>query len=136
MEILISTLYWGLRAIDPALVVPPELELPLSADVGFHLAPTLFLLGDLLLLSPPWTIAALPATVLSVVIAFLYWFWIEWCFTRNGFYPYPLFELLGYEQRLALFAGCAAVMAAITLAVKWVYARVNGVGMETPGKLN
>lgn len=136
MEILISTLYWGLRAIDPALVVPPELELPLSADVGFHLAPTLFLLGDLLLLSPPWTIAALPATVLSVVIAFLYWFWIEWCFTRNGFYPYPLFELLGYEQRLALFAGCAAVMAVITLAVKWVYARVNGVGMETPGKLN
>lgn len=135
MELLISTLYWGLRAIDPALVVPPELELPLPADLSFHLLPTLFLLADLLLLSPPWTIAALPAAVLSVVIAFLYWFWIEWCFRHNGFYPYPLFELLDYSQRLALFAGCAAVMALITLALKRVYATVNGVGAERPGRL-
>jgi hypothetical protein len=27
LECLISALYWGLRAIDPALVVPEELEL-------------------------------------------------------------------------------------------------------------
>ena len=29
LECLVSTLYWGLWAIDPALVVPKELELPL-----------------------------------------------------------------------------------------------------------
>lgn len=135
MEVLISTLYWGLRAIDPALVVPPELELPLSADLSFHLAPTLFLVFDILLLSPPWTIAALPASALSAAIAGLYWFWIEWCFRHNGFYPYPLFELLDNSQRLALFAACAVVMAVITLALKRVYATVNGVGAERPGKL-
>ncbi|KEF63034.1 uncharacterized protein A1O9_01010 [Exophiala aquamarina CBS 119918] len=135
MEVLISTLYWGLRAIDPALVVPPDLELPLSADLGFHLAPTAFLLLDILLLSPPWTIAGVPACVLSSVIAFLYWFWIEACFRQNGFYPYPLFELLDNSHRVALFGGCAAVMAVITLLLKRVYAVVNGAGSEWPGKL-
>jgi len=135
MEVLISTLYWGLRAIDPALVVPPDLELPLPADLSFHLAPTVFLVLDILLLSPPWTIAALPACALSTAIAFLYWFWIEACFQRNGFYPYPLFELLDNTQRVALFGGCAAVMALITLALKMVYRLVNGAGSERPGKL-
>ena len=37
METLISTLYWGLRAIDPELVVPKELELPVETDLSFHL---------------------------------------------------------------------------------------------------
>jgi hypothetical protein len=63
--------------VDPALVVPKELELPLGVDLSFHLAPALFLLVDLLLLSPPWTINFVPALGLSTGIAFAYWFWIE-----------------------------------------------------------
>lgn len=33
LEVLISVLYWGLCAIDPSLVVPPELALPLLPDL-------------------------------------------------------------------------------------------------------
>jgi len=120
------------------LVVPKELELPLAADLSFHLAPSLLLLLDLLLLSPPWTITAVPAVGLSVVIAFLYWYWIELCYSYNGFYPYPLFAMLAPAQRVALFSGSAAVMAANTLSLKWLYGRVNGLGrasVETPGRL-
>jgi hypothetical protein len=53
-------------------------------DLGFHAVPAIVLLVDLLFLSPPWTITALPALALSSVIAFGYWFWIEKCYQNNG----------------------------------------------------
>lgn len=137
METLISLLYWGLRAIDPALVVPPELELPLATDLSFHAIPTLMLLVDLLLLSPPWTISAVPALTLSAVIAFTYWFWIELCFSKNGFYPYPLFDVLNSTQRVALFGSSAVVMTGSTIMIKWLYRQINGGSDRTsrPGNI-
>ncbi|KAL2417758.1 hypothetical protein ABEF95_005184 [Exophiala dermatitidis] len=144
MEVLITVLYWGLRMIDPELVVPKELELPFSADASFHLAPSVFLLLDLLLLSPPWTISILPAIGLSTVIALLYWYWIELCYAVNGFYPYPLFALLDTSQRVLLFGGSALLMAANTAVLKWVHGKVNGRlgrrggigGGERPGRVS
>lgn len=46
--------------------------------------PTLFLLFDLLYLSPPWTITAAPAIGIYSGIAFCYWFWLEKCYSMNG----------------------------------------------------
>lgn len=131
METLISTLYWGLRAIDPELVVPKELELPVETDLSFHLVPTVMLLVDLLLLSPPWTISVIPALGLSGAIAFGYWFWIELCYSKNGFYPYPLFAMLDQTQRVGLFVGSAVVMTLSTVTLKWLYGKVNGVEGES-----
>ncbi|KAJ9635742.1 hypothetical protein H2204_005702 [Knufia peltigerae] len=140
MEVLVSVLYWGLRAVDPELVVPKELELPVAADLSFHLAPSALLLLDILLLSPPWTVTALPSVALSVAIAFAYWFWIELCYGYNGFYPYPLFEVLDRTQRVGLFTASALIMAANTMILKWLHGRVNGqVGntrSERPGRVN
>lgn len=133
MEVLISLLYWGLRVVDPQLVVPKELELPLAPDLGFHLAPSVFLVLDLLALSPPWAITVGPAFGLSGCIAFGYWFWIERCFEVNGFYPYPIFELVGFKGRVVLFLVSAAMMAVNTAALSWVYRVVNGAGEERPG---
>lgn len=136
METLISALYWGLRAIDPELVVPKELELPLPPDLSFHFVPTFMLLIDLLLLSPPWAISAVPALGLSLAIAFAYWFWIELCYSNNGFYPYPLFALLDTQQRMGLFLGSALVMTASTVTLKWVYGKVNGIEHASrPGRM-
>ena len=126
MEVLISVLYFGIRLINPQLVVPKGLELPLADDLGFHAAPSIALVLDLLLLSPPWTITALPSFGLSFAIAIGYWAWIERCYERNGFYPYPIFELVGFEGRVALFVGSAAVMAVNTAVLSWVYAVMNG----------
>jgi hypothetical protein len=135
MEVLVSLLYWGLRAIDPELVVPKELGLPLGSDLSFHLAPAVLLLLDLLFFSPPWTITVLPSLALSTAIALAYWFWIELCYSYNGFYPYPLFALLDNTQRVGLFGASAALMAINTVVIKWVYARVNGVQSSRPGKV-
>ncbi|KAF1971374.1 hypothetical protein BU23DRAFT_470650, partial [Bimuria novae-zelandiae CBS 107.79] len=141
IEIVISMLYWGLRAIDPKLVIPPDLPAPpIMADYGFHLFPSVLLSLDALFLSPPWPTtpinpyASRLSLVSSTVIAFLYWFWIELCYSRNGFYPYPIFALLTTPQRVGLFALSGVAMWAAGAGLRWCYRVINGT--ETHGKLN
>lgn len=133
IEILISILYWGLRAIDDNLVVPPDMPFPPPLyDLGFHLVPAIVLILDNLLLSPPWP--SLPTNpqapfimlVSSTVIAFAYWYWIELCYSHNGFYPYPIFGILTTVQRVGLFAISGATMWAVGGALRAVYAYING----------
>lgn len=152
LEVLIAIFYWGLVAINPSLVVPPGMSLDFRADIGgllpthfrhrsgaekltllilgFHAMPAILLTLDLLLLSPPWTIAALPAMGLSAILAFSYWGWVEHCYKHNGWYPYPLFELLSTGQRVVLFGAAAMTMTASTALLKWLYGRVNGLQGE------
>jgi hypothetical protein len=133
IEIVISILYWGLRAIDTGLVVPPDLPLPpLIYDLTFHCFPALLTTIDTLLLSPPWPSspmnpnAPLITLVLSTSIAFLYWFWIEICYSRNGFYPYPIFALLTTYQRTGLFVVSGAIMWVVGGLLRAAYAWCNG----------
>lgn len=133
IEIVISLLYWGIRAVDDALIVPPNLPIPpFLYDLGFHLVPAVVLTLDAILLSPPWpTIPANPQApmimlIASTGIAFAYWWWIELCFSYNGFYPYPLFGILTTFQRVGLFALSGATMWVVGSALRALYAWVNG----------
>ena len=112
--------------MDPRLVVPEEFVLPLPVDLSFHLLPTLFLLVDALLLSPPWKIRPLAALGLSATLAVAYWIWVEICHEENGFYPYPLFDVVGREGRMGVFAGSAVLLAAGTLELGWGLGVLNG----------
>lgn len=84
MEVVVSILYWSIHMIDPELLFPAEFQLPLLIDMGYHLAPAIFLTTDLVLFSPPWTIPAYAVMMLSMGLAFAYWYWIELCFSVNG----------------------------------------------------
>jgi hypothetical protein len=133
MEIVISILYWGLRAIDTSLVVPPDLPLPpFLVDLAFHLIPAVVLTLDTTLLSPPWPSspmnphAQMIMLVASTVVAFSYWWWIELCYKHNGFYPYPIFALLTTAQRVGLFAVSGATMWGVGGALRALYVWVNG----------
>lgn len=84
LECLVTMLYFGISAIDPELVVPPDFKIPLLADLGFHFAPAAFLTLDLMLLSPPWTVSAPTVMALGTAISLSYWYWVELCFTHNG----------------------------------------------------
>ncbi|KAM0076506.1 hypothetical protein ACKRZS_011563 [Fusarium odoratissimum] len=126
LEVVISILYWGLRLIDPKLLMPDDFYLHIIPDMGFHLAPAVLLSLDLVLLSPPWAIPAYGVMAISTVIAFAYWYWVELCFSHNGWYPYPLFELLSTTQRVMLFTFSAGLVTVSSSFLKWVYGRVNG----------
>lgn len=125
-----------------------------AIDIGFHAIPAAVLTIDLLYLSPPWSIGALPSMGLASVIAFGYWFWVEKCYQYNGWYayiwihiqhllklyivqsqladsytdryPYPIFEKLTTGWRIVLFLFSAIMMAMNTLVLKHLYVRING----------
>ena len=82
---------------------------------------------DLLLFSPPWAVGRGAALLRSLALALAYWAWVEACYGRNGWYPYPIFALLSPAQRAALFSSSALVMAASTMGLQWLYGKVNGV---------
>ncbi|CEI64138.1 hypothetical protein FVEN_g8985 [Fusarium venenatum] len=126
MEVVISILYWGIKFIDPKLLMPTEFYIHIIPDVGFHLAPAVFLTLDLLLFSPPWTVPAYAVMAIGTTLAFAYWYWVELCFSHNGWYPYPLFELLSTNQRIALFTFAAVLVTVSSSGLKWLYGRVNG----------
>ncbi|KAG5983158.1 hypothetical protein E4U55_000640 [Claviceps digitariae] len=86
LEVLISSLYWGIFVIDASLLIQPGLELDIWTDIGFHLAPAVFLVLDLILFSPPWTISFYGMMSLSTAFAFAYWYWVELCFSKNGWF--------------------------------------------------
>ncbi|OAA48641.1 FAR-17a/AIG1-like protein [Metarhizium rileyi] len=126
LEVLITTLYWGICAIDTSLIVQPGFELTIWVDLGFHLAPAVLLAVDTILFSPPWTISAHGVMSLSIVFAFSYWYWVEVCFSKNGWYPYPMFELLTTGQRVVLFTMSAGLVTVFSSILKWLYGVVNG----------
>ena len=130
LEVLVSILYWTLRVWDKDLVVPTWAQLPLLPDLSFHAVPSVALTLDFLLLSPPWTITLRQTLSLTGVLAFSYWLWVEQCFAHNAYYPYPIFELVGFEGRLGLFAMSAVVMTGSTALLKELYKKVNGVGRD------
>jgi hypothetical protein len=70
--------------------------------------------------------APLLSLVTSTAIAFLYWWWIEVCYSYNGFYPYPIFALLSTAQRIGLFAVSGATMWVVGGALRAAYAWANG----------
>ena len=78
--------------------------------------------------------AALPAFGLSGAIAVSYWFWVDQCYKYNGFYPYPIFDVLDTPGRMGLFAGSAVLMSVSYLSLKWMYSKVNGVTMDARNK--
>ncbi|RPB11261.1 hypothetical protein P167DRAFT_536992 [Morchella conica CCBAS932] len=134
LEVLISLLYWGLTAIDRTLVMPPGMHIDTFVDLSLHLFPAALLLIDALLLSPPWTVGVVPALLVPGCLATFYWFWLEHCYSYNGWYPYPIMEILKTEHRIILFAGSALTMSASTLALKWAFSRFNGqLGKAVPG---
>jgi len=114
--------------------MPEWAELDPWADIGFHAMPAIMLSIDLLFFSPPWMIAALPAMGVSGILAFSYWWWVERCYTQNGWYPYPLFEVLTPAWRAVLFIGSALTMTLSTIMLKWFYGRVNGYETKEPLK--
>ncbi|KAK7745011.1 hypothetical protein SLS53_003246 [Cytospora paraplurivora] len=127
LEVLISILYWGLCAIDKGLVFPEELQLPFLPDFGFHAMPAIMLALDLLLFSPPWTIKFQGAVALGTFLAFGYWAWIQYCFSHNQTYPYPIFTVLDNTQRVALFLVSGFICALSTMGLKWLYGKINGI---------
>jgi FAR-17a/AIG1-like protein len=88
---------------------------------------------DILFFSPPWTISILPSISITSGIAVGYWFWVEECYRKNGFYPYPIFDEAGFNGRIGLFVMSAVTMTLGLWTLSGAYGLINR--KERPGRL-
>ena len=75
---------------------------------------------------------------LSSLLALVYWPWVQQCFKHNGFWPYPIFGMVGLYGRIGLFILSAVTMTANTVVLKQIYGMVNGAPEQStrPSKLD
>ncbi|QPC80423.1 hypothetical protein HYE68_011175 [Fusarium pseudograminearum] len=125
LEVLIAVLYWSIRMHDPSLLMPEDLIIDPLPDLGFHLVPAVLLALDLVLWSPRATITTRSMMSLSTVLPVVYWCWIELCFYKNGWYPYPMMDQFSAVQRVVIFIASAGLLTASSSALQYVHDKVH-----------
>ncbi|KAJ4858810.1 FAR-17a/AIG1-like protein domain-containing protein [Trichoderma breve] len=126
LEITVTVLYWEIVAMRRNLIVQAGFKLPLLLNLGFHLAPAIFQSLDYILFSPPWTLSTSGLAALSAAFAFGYKCWVDYCHSRNGWYPYPLLEVLNTPQQLLLHSFTGVLVFASSRILNWAYTKANG----------
>ena len=111
LELVVSLLYWPIAFYDKSLLMPvTDLDrTPIWADCSFHLAPAIFLSIDFLFFSPPSETALAMSVGQFTSLGLAYYFWVEWCYQRNGFYAYPMLHHLSPTGKFWLFLGATAL---------------------------
>jgi len=65
--------------------------------------------------------------MLNSVLFFIYWAWLECCFSFNQWYPYPILEHLSTWRKLFLCIFSAGLMTGSAMVLEWVHGRINEV---------
>lgn len=132
LSAVISTIYWTLILLFPALILPLQhsgstppatsaerllYRMPLSIDLALHISPALTLLADFILFEASYSKRSLTTTAPLAVVLFGVWYscWAEHCARLNdGIFPYPFLTENPLEIRLGIYA-CAIALAYASL---------------------
>ncbi|KAJ7343595.1 FAR-17a/AIG1-like protein [Mycena albidolilacea] len=114
---VISSIYWTLLLCAPNLILQemPSGEspvwLPLRIDLSLHAVPCVALLADFMIFERKYGRKAIQyvAPALSLLCTLWYGWWVEYCASMNGTFPYPFLTLNPFEIRLRIYAGAGAV---------------------------
>lgn len=111
MEGLISLLYWPMMLYNRELLMSHEMVLPLSIDASLHLWPAVLLWLDFLVFDADFQRSRMHVITIYCFTLF-YLCWTTYCFSHNGFWPYPFlaeFSTLG-RASFYMFCGTACVL--------------------------
>jgi len=105
--LFVSTTFWGLYAIDRALVFPKEMDVfyPNWLNHAVHTGPILLMTLDILVV-PKILPSRSNSLLASLGFTVTYLSWITWVYTQNGVWAYPILQILNNVQRGAFFGGC------------------------------
>lgn len=126
LAVVISSIYWTLLLMFPALIVskdprvteissseevPQDIRLRFEHDIALHAVPGLSLFLDFMIFEKPYAGWApkLGAPAMSLLFAVWYGSWVEHCAAFNGEFPYPFLDMNPYPVRVAIYAGAAAI---------------------------
>ncbi|KAI0780764.1 FAR-17a/AIG1-like protein [Trametes elegans] len=128
VSIVISTIYWNLLLFMPHMIiftapdattptsstlVPEPARLPLSLDLALHAVPAVAMFIDFYFFERKYTGAASRwgPIVLAAIFGSWYSWWVEYCASYNGFFPYPFLTENPYNVRLLIYLGATSFAA-------------------------
>ncbi|CAL8143849.1 unnamed protein product [Orchesella dallaii] len=105
--LFVSASFWGLYALDRALVFPKAMDefYPAWLNQAVHTGPVAFMLLELLTV-PKVQPARTCSFIANVAFSLTYLSWITWVFYVGGVWPYPILEVLNNAQRGVFFGTC------------------------------
>ncbi|WVW83274.1 hypothetical protein I302_105293 [Kwoniella bestiolae CBS 10118] len=125
VELVISSIYWGIILLKPELMLPPNpvlasssepsssgaedplFRIPLLMDLSMHALPAVALIIDFFFLErkykPP--ASTFGALALAATFGTAYSLWVEHCASINGSFPYPFLTIMNPQQRIMMYAG-------------------------------
>ncbi|KAI8978399.1 FAR-17a/AIG1-like protein [Pilobolus umbonatus] len=105
IECLVSVFYWPIFFYNKELLIPSEMgvNISLTLDLALHLIPAIVCATDLLVFNKGFK--RNPLHILAIyTFAMGYYFWVNICYSHNGFWTYPLLALFKNDaQRGAFF---------------------------------
>ncbi|BFZ55091.1 hypothetical protein PYCC9005_002130 [Savitreella phatthalungensis] len=91
-----------------------------------HAIPTILLLVEIFGMSEALEASTLVGMVTYSLYGLGYYAWIKHCQSINGWYPYPMFDLMTEAQRRMTVAGATIIAFGSFLGLRWAYRLVYG----------
>lgn len=112
IEVVVTVLYWPLKIYKNNLVKDRRFGIKIDPELDrkCHLYPALYeFLSSTVFSTRRWVRGNLLPFLVFSTVAGGYWTWVEYTFTINGFYPYPLLAVLSMPQKGVLVAASTIV---------------------------
>jgi len=121
VAVLVSSVYWTLLVLFPELILQVDPTSPPSApvlirlapqvDLALHATPVVTLIIDFIFLQSRYTrkesLYAAPVVVL--LAGAWYGWWVEYCASYNGVFPYPFLTENPLEIRVSIYAAATTL---------------------------
>jgi hypothetical protein len=108
-ETIVTLYYWGIFHYNRFWLYPAEFPpIPLIIDLSLHFLPAVALWLELLTTVKLHTISRKHIYIIAI-FSLSYMIWAEYCYSRNGYYVYPIFSLLDYRTKTLVTIGTIGV---------------------------
>ncbi|KIM24022.1 hypothetical protein M408DRAFT_248160 [Serendipita vermifera MAFF 305830] len=136
ISVVVAAVYWPLIIFWPHLMLAqlpsdePTLDspatlfrIPADIDIPLHGLPGPFLLLDFFLFEQKFSRRAMDriAPLLAIILAVTYSVWVEYCASRNGYFPYPFLTTNTLLIRAVIYATCTMFSVASIRLVNWLH---------------
>ncbi|KAL1928177.1 hypothetical protein VTP01DRAFT_3093 [Rhizomucor pusillus] len=127
LEGLITLLYWPMIFYSRDMLAHQETPfmLPLVPDMSLHFWPAVVLWADFLIFDIEFQRSKQHVAIIYI-FSLVYFFWTWYCFSRNGFWPYPFLAQLSHYARAMLFMFCGNVCIGVYEFGAFVHKKIHG----------
>lgn len=115
VETVVTVYYWTLFHYNRGLLYPKNMDpIPFFVDIFLHFLPALALWMELLTTVKLHRVSRKHIYIIAL-FSICYMFWAEYCFTKNGYYVYPILSMLDMPGKIALT--CATIFVGLIIYV-------------------